>query len=127
MRSRLQNQTSAVHRERVRAQIFREAGALDYDQIEHEFRAIAGQLEWPRAATLKDFRHLFSTCLENAGVPEFYRRYFMGQSPGKTAIAVYTHMNELNEQYSRYLRAQLSSLSTAIVRRFEQLFRHAPP
>ena len=94
---------------------------LNYDQIEHEFHSIAGRLQWPQAATLKDFRHLFSTCLENSGVPEFYRRYFMGQSPGKTPIVTYTHLNELQTQFSKALQCSLAPLLSAIAERVSQL------
>lgn len=108
---------SAVERQRIRERILRDAGGLNYDQIEHEFHAIAGALKWPRAATLKDFRHLFSTCLENAGVPEFYRRYFMGQSPGKAPIVTYTHLNELQGQFAKAVLNGLAPLVTAIADR----------
>ncbi len=112
---------SAVERQRIRERILRDAGGLNYDQIEHEFRAIAGALNWPRAATLKDFRHLFSTCLENAGVPEFYRRYFMGQSPGKAPIVTYTHLNELQGQFGKAVQNGLAPLVTAIAARVTTL------
>ena len=78
-----------------------EARALGYDHIQHEFQKISRSLQWPNSATLKDFRHLFSSCLENAGVPEFYRRYFMGHSPGRAPITTYTHLSQLHEQYDR--------------------------
>jgi integrase len=105
---------SAVERQRIRERLLREAGGLNYDQVEHEFQAIATRLKWPGAATLKDFRHLFSTCLENAGVPEFYRRYFMGQSPGRAAIVTYTHLNELEQQFARAVQNGLAPLVAAI-------------
>jgi len=52
-------------------------------------------------ATLKDFRHLFNTSMQNAGMPEFYRRYLLGQSPGRSALVNYTHLNDLRNQYER--------------------------
>jgi len=108
--------TSAVARLRHREQVLHVAGGLNYDRIEHEFQSIVRRLHWPRSATLKDFRHLFSTCLENAGVPEFYRRYYMGQSPGKSAIVTYTHLNELEMQFGKATRGGLSPLVSAICR-----------
>ena len=116
-RCRIGGTPSAVERQRIREHVLRDAGGLNYDQIEHEFHAIAGALKWPRAATLKDFRHLFSTCLENAGVPEFYRRYFMGQSPGKAPIVTYTHLNELQGQFAKAVQNGLAPLVTAISHR----------
>lgn len=112
---------SAVDRKRVREHLLRDAGGLNYDQIEHEFQAIATRLKWPSAATLKDFRHLFSTCLENAGVPEFYRRYFMGQSPGRAAIVTYTHLNELEQQFAKAVRNGLAPIVATITDRAAEL------
>src|SRR5260370_463035 len=77
---------SARERIQLRDQLLLQAGGLTYDQVQCEFHKIAKKLAWPRSATLKDFRHLFSTCLENAGMPEHYRKYFMGHSPGKAPI-----------------------------------------
>lgn len=112
---------SAGARQRLREQLLHEAGSLNYDQIEHEFQTLARRLKWPRAATLKDFRHLFSTCLENAGVPEFYRRYFMGQSPGKAPIVTYTHLNELHEQFAKAVQSGLAPLAAAVADRAKEL------
>jgi hypothetical protein len=86
---------------KIRDQVIRNAGGLNYDRIEHEFHKIARQLNWPQLATLKDFRHLFNTSMQNAGMPEFYRRYLLGQSPGRSALVNYTHLNDLRNQYER--------------------------
>lgn len=119
---------AAVNRQRIREELIRDAGGLNYDQIEHEFHIVAQRLRWPSAATLKDFRHLFSTCLENAGVPEFYRRYFMGQSPGKAPIVTYTHLNELQKQYGNAVRGGLAPLAAAAADRAAQLaFKQSEP
>jgi hypothetical protein len=98
---------SARDRIRVRDRLLKDAGALSYDHVEHEFRKIARQLDWPRVATLKDFRHCFSTEMENSGMPEFYRRYLMGHSPGRSALVSYTHLNELREHYEQAARNRL--------------------
>lgn len=116
-RSRATSATSAVERLQLREQVLHDAGGLNYDRIEHEFQSVAHRLHWPRAATLKDFRHLFSTCLENSGVPEFYRRYFMGQSPGKSAIVTYTHLNELEKQFSKAADGPLAPMTEVVRRR----------
>lgn len=91
---------TAAERRRIRNRVFHEAGGLDYDRVQHEFNTIAKQLDWPPEATLKDFRHLFSTSMQNAGMPEYYRKYLMGHSPGKAAITTYTHLNELHQRYA---------------------------
>lgn len=87
----------ARSREQVRRQLLREAGGMDYDQIQGEFNRLAKSLRWPSQSTLKDLRHLFSTSLENSGVPLFYRRYLMRQSPGQSPVVTYTHINELRQ------------------------------
>jgi len=114
---------SVVERQKIRNQLIQDAGGLNYDQIEHEFQVLARKLAWPRTATLKDFRHLFSTCLENAGVPEFYRRYFMGQSPGTAPIATYTHLNQLQEQFAKAQQTTLAPLVAALSARHDTLNR----
>lgn len=114
---------TAAEREAVRDGVLRDAGGLNYDQIEHEFRGLARNLEWQPQATLKDLRHLFSSCLENAGVPLFYRRYFMGQSPGRTPIVTYTHLNQVGRQYQKAVDNDLGPLVVAISERARRLGR----
>lgn len=97
------------------------AAGLDYDRIQGEFDALARTLGWPKAATLKDLRHLFCTCLENAGMPEFYRKYLMGQSSGRAIIARYTHLNKLREHFLRAVNTEMSSLVAAVDDRMHEL------
>lgn len=106
---------------RVRRRLIREAGGTDYDKIEHEFKKISRQLGWPKEATLKDFRHLFSTSLENAGLPTFYRRYLMGQSPGRSALVTYTHIDQLRTQYAKASESTLKPIIDAIIERHHDL------
>ena len=115
--------TTAADREAIRDAVLRDGGGLNYDQIEHEFRAVAQPLGWPPAATLKDFRHLFSSCLENSGVSLYYRRYLMGQSPGRTAITTYTHLNQVRGQYQKAVDGDLSPIVAAISERARHLTR----
>jgi integrase len=91
---------NAKIRRNVRTQLLREEGALEYDHIHGEFQNVAKQLNWPASATLKGFRHLFATSLENNGCPVSYRQYFMGQSQGRSAIVRYTHLDELSRHFS---------------------------
>lgn len=90
---------SSLTKSRAKTLLLIEAGGLTYDYIQNEFKKIARKLDWPKAATLKDFRHLFNTEMQNAGMPEFYRRYLLGQSPGRSALVNYTHLNDLRRQY----------------------------
>lgn len=115
---------SASDRRRIRNSLMKDAGQLNYDHIEAEFGKLARRLNWPASATLKDLRHLFSTSLENAGVPVFFRRYFMGQSPGKSPIVSYTHLTleKVTEQYNKALSSELAVIEQAIEKRAAQLY-----
>ena len=112
---------TARDRERLRDQVLEEAGALNYDRIEHEFRGIAARLKWPKQATLKDFRHGFATALSNAGVPEPYRKYLMGQRADGAAITRYTHLNQVREQYMKVVQTQWPQLIQIVSQRLSDL------
>lgn len=112
---------SAAVRREIRDMVLHDAGAVTYDQIEGEFHKIARRLGWPRSATVKDFRHLFSTMTENAGMPNDYRRYFMGQSAGRAPIVTYTHLDQLREQFSRAVENEWRPLIDALERRCRPL------
>ncbi len=107
-------QSNALTRRQVRNELLRDAGASDYDRIEQEFHRIARILNWPRQATLKGFRHLFATALENSGCPESYRRYFLGHSPGKSAIVTYTHLDQLERHYGRLLDGEFAPIMAVL-------------
>ena len=98
---------------------------MSYHNIDDEFQRVRRRLGWPQAATLKDFRHLFSTCLENAGMPQYYRRYLMGQSPGRDAIVTYTHLNELRQRYVEAIERTMRPMIDAIAHRLAH-FRNEP-
>lgn len=108
---------SAAAQRRNRDRVMNRAGRLSYDDVEAEFGELSKRLKWPKRATLKDFRHLFATSLENAGVPESYRRFLMGHSPGRAAIVSYTHLNKLKLHYMRAIDTELGPLVAAIQRR----------
>ena len=74
-------------------------------------------MDWPAAATLKDFRHLFCTTLGNAAMPEAYRRYLMGHAPEKAAVVAYSHLNELRRHYAEAVRREWTPLINAVVER----------
>ena len=99
----------------------KQAGGINYDHIEAEFRRIARQLNWPSTATLKDFRHLFATSLMNTGMPEIYRLYLMGQTLGKSAIITYSHLNDLRRHYELAVQGQLQPVVAAVVKRIDEL------
>lgn len=121
------NSLSAAKKRQLRNRLMKEAGQLNYDHVEGEFRKLTRQLKWPANATLKDLRHLFATCLENAGVPEFYRRYFMGQSFGKAPIVTYTHLtgDKLREHFKKAIDTEMRPIQDAIISRTNELARSA--
>jgi hypothetical protein len=121
--------SGAAQRRKVRDRVLRAAGQIQYDDVEGEFRKLAAQIGWPRETTLKDLRHLFSTCLENAGVPVFFRRYFMGHSPGRSPISVYTHLTtaKVQEQYEKCLSTELAPVVAAIRNRIGSTVLDAKP
>jgi hypothetical protein len=104
----------AAGRQRLRDEVLREAGGLAYDHVEAEFRRVSLALAWPAAATLKDLRHLFATTMANASMPEGYRRYLMGQSPGRAAVVAYTHLNELKRHYTDAVQREWAPLIEAV-------------
>lgn len=112
---------TAVDRQRIRDQVLHDAGGIDYDQIVGEFSKLARSLGWPKEATLKDFRHLFATCLENAGMPEHYRKYLLGHSPGRAASVHYTHLNEIRDRFEEAVERKLRPLIDALVQRASQI------
>jgi integrase len=113
----------AAARLRIRDGVLADAGAVDYDRLEAEFHKVAAALKWPPSATPKDFRHLFATSLANAGLPEPYRKYLMGHAPGgrEGAIAAYTHLDRLGEQYARVMETAWVPLADAVRRRLADL------
>ncbi len=122
-----ETQFSAAKRRRLRDVVLNEAGHLHYDCIRSEFNNVAKHLGWPKCATAKDFRHLFATSLENASVPESYRRYLMGHAPGRAAIVTYTHLNKLREHFMRAVDSEFSPLVDAIHRRTAELQNASEP
>ncbi|HEY1376060.1 MAG TPA: hypothetical protein VGF55_04670 [Gemmataceae bacterium] len=112
---------TAAERLRVRDRLFREAGGLRYNDIDAEFRRLADRLGWPKAATLKDLRHLFATAMNNAAMPEGYRRYLLGHAPGTAAAVAYTHLDDLRAHYERAVRHGLADVVAAIRERTAEL------
>jgi hypothetical protein len=105
---------SAERRQKIRDGVFRDAGGLTYDQLEGEFKQLTRRMNWPVTATVKDLRHLFATTMNNAGMPEGFRRYLLGQAPGRAAIVAYTHLNELQKHYAAAVQSEWSPLVEVI-------------
>lgn len=106
-------------RQRCRDQVLRRAGATSYKRIEREFQQLARSLEWPKAATLKDLRHLCNTLLANGGMSETERRYLLGHDLGRAAILNYTHLNRLGEHYRQAVEREMSPLLQVLQRRVQ--------
>ena len=112
---------TAADRHRVRDQVLHESGGITYDRTVSEFAKLVRGLGWPTSATLKDFRHLVATSLENGGLPEVYRKYVLGQSPGRAAVLVYTHLNQIADQFNDAIHKTLTPLVNAIDQRADYL------
>lgn len=107
------DKTTVQARRESRDQLLRDSGGLNYDQIDSEFRLISKGLGWKAAATLKGFRHLFATSLENSGCPESYRRYFLGHSQGRAASVNYTHLDQLQRHFERFVVEEFTDIIAA--------------
>lgn len=105
-RNRLAAEGTVSQRTRlgIRRNVFREAGALTYEDIQRLFERISGKLGWSERPTLKDFRHLFATTLSDANISESYRKYLLGHAPGREASVAYTHLHRLREQFATVLQ-----------------------
>ncbi len=116
---------SATQKMCIRNCLLKEAGGVHYDQVEAEFHQVARKLAWPKEATVKDFRHLFSTSLENAGVPLYFRQYLMGQAPTRAPIATYTHLStdQIRTWYERAISREFDLLVKALKERSSELSR----
>lgn len=108
-----------TERRKLRDKTMRQQGHLNYDQVRREFDKLRQKLDWPNTVRPMALRHLFSTCVENAGVPTFFRKYMMGQSFGREAIVSYTHITEdkLREHYNRALHTELAPIHEALKKR----------
>ncbi|MFO0850792.1 MAG: hypothetical protein U0871_19880 [Gemmataceae bacterium] len=106
-------------RVRVRDGVLRDAGGLTYDDIGRAFGRVAGRLGWPAAATLKDFRHLFATALADAGVPDGYRKYWLGHAPGREAVVAYTHLAGMRGWFDRLAAGPWAPVVAVLVAKFQ--------
>lgn len=114
------NRVTAADRRQLRDTVLHEAGGLTYDHVQGEMEGLARRLGWPKEATLKDLRHLFCTSMNNAAMPESFRRYLMGQAPGRAAIVAYTHLHELKRHYAEAVHREWLPLVGAINRRLTE-------
>ena len=114
---------TARGRRRLRDRLFKEAGAITYENVAAEFRKLARRLNWSADATLKDFRHLFATAMENGSMPEHYRKYLMGQSVGRAPVVTYTHLNQVRQRYEEAVERSFQPPVLAIQRRYEEIVR----
>lgn len=121
-RRRCEKDQSAAGRARIRDRLLRDAGGIDYDDIQGEFTGLATRLGWPRRATVKDLRHLFATTMNNASMPESYTKYLMGHAPGRgVALYSYVHLNRLAEHYAEAVRKEWGGLLRSVLDRLNSL------
>ena len=122
---RIEGDCSARQRLKTLDGLFREAGAVTYDQISREFHHLIRRANLPTKATLKSLRHLFAAALEKANISYFTRKYFMGHRVRRDPLAVYTSMDfeEIRSEFDRLLSGPMAPILTAAARRMRQLVK----
>lgn len=80
----------------------------------------AGHATLDQGQLIRGMKHLLQA-LARLIEFRFYRRYLMGQSPGKSPIVVYTHLNELRQQYQRAVERSLGQIRPAVEKQMEEL------
>jgi hypothetical protein len=64
---------------------------------------------------------MYMTTMNNAAMPEGFRRYLMGQAPGRAAIVAYTHLHELKRHYEAAMHKEWLALVAAIQHRVAEV------
>jgi integrase len=86
---------SRVARLKIARSVWRDAGAVDPDQVRISFVRVMRFLGRPDATCPKSWRHSFATLLQDANVDPLIRQLVLGHSPsgagGLGMTAVYTH------------------------------------
>ena len=60
-------------------------------------------------------------------MPEHYRKFLLGQSPGRAAIVTYTHLNEIRRRFEEAVQRQFQPLVDAIVGGLRSFVRRRHP
>lgn len=102
---------------RVARSIWREAGALDSDDIRRGFIRVARRAELSDATCPKSWRHSFATLLQDANVDPLIRQITMGHKPvggngalGMTSVYTHTRPETQAREIERALRTWPRSL-----------------
>lgn len=106
---------------RVAETVWRDAGAIDPDDIRRSFIRVAKAIGVPGATCPKSWRHSFATLLQDANVDPLIRQITMGHAPAgdpKNSLrmtAVYTHTRPETQrrEVERALRLWPESLCVA--------------
>lgn len=102
---------------RVAQSIWREAGALDSDDVRRSFIRVARRAELSDATCPKSWRHSFATLLQDANVDPLVRQVTMGHKPvggngalGMTSVYTHTRPETQAREIERALRTWPRSL-----------------
>jgi integrase len=115
---RLGRALTRVEAMRVYRGVWRDAGAVDIDQIRTSLIRIAANLGLD-ATCPKSWRHTFATLLQEGEVDPLVRQEVMGHAPslrdqsalGMTGVYTHTHPETLRRQVLRALRLRPASLA----------------
>ena len=122
-RRRINGDRSARQRLKALEGLFREAGAVTYDQLSREFQKMACRANLPTSPTLKSLRHHFAAALEKANISYFTRKYFMGHRVRRDPLAIYTttDLEGIRLEFDRLLHGPMAPILTVATQRTKQL------
>ena len=122
-RRRIDGDRSARKRLKTLDSLFREAGAVTYDQLSREFQKMVRRANLPANPTLKSLRHHFGAALEKANISYFTRKYFMGHRVRRDPLAIYTtnDLEGIRMEFSRLLDGPMAPIVTVAAQRTKQL------
>jgi hypothetical protein len=122
-RRRIDGDHSARQRLKALDGLFREAGAVTYDQLSREFQKMVRRANLPTSPTLKSLRHLFAAALEKANISYFTRKYFMGHRVRRDPLAIYTttDLEGIRLEFDRLLNGPMAPILIVAAQRIKQL------
>jgi integrase len=120
---RIDGDRSARQRLKTLDSLFREAGAVTYDQLSREFQKMVCRANLTAHLTLKSLRHNFAAALEKANISYFTRKYFMGHRVRRDPLAIYTTTNleGIRMEFSRLLKGPMAPILIVAAQRIKRL------
>lgn len=122
-RRRVAGNEYAAERLAMLHRVLSDAGAVTYDELAREFRAVTQRAGLEGVATLKSLRHHFASALEVANISYFTRKYLMGHRVRRDPLAGYTAtgFDQVRREFGRLLDGPMAPVVDAAHRRMGQL------